>query len=156
MRTRFVAFVLTLLVIPAGLGAAQDPLIGTWKLNLAKSKYSPGPPPQSATVKYELYGENGMKVTADGTNPEGKRVVYGYSGGFDGKDAPVTGNENVDAASMKRINSHTTEYTYKKAGKVTAAGRRAVSKDGKTLTITTKGTNAKGQTVYSVALYDKQ
>jgi hypothetical protein len=156
MRTRLVVFALALLAVSAGLGAAEDPLIGTWKLNLAKSKYSPGPLPQGETLKFEAYGDNGIKVTAQITDAQGKATVIEYSGSFDGKDVPVTGAEDADTASMKRINAYTTERAYKKAGKVTTTARRVVSKDGKTLTVTSKGTNAKGQAVNNVSVLDKQ
>ncbi|MFY9531677.1 MAG: hypothetical protein WBC04_17285 [Candidatus Acidiferrales bacterium] len=156
MRTRLVVFALALVGVSAGLGAAEDPLIGTWKLNLAKSKFSPGPPPQGEILKFEPYGDNGIKVTAQVTDAQGKAVVTEYSGSFDGKDVPVTGTEDADTASMKRINASTTERTYKKAGKVTTTARRVVSKDGKTLTVTSKGTNAKGQPVNNVSVFDKQ
>ncbi len=156
MRARLVVLVLTLLTICVALGAAEDPLIGTWKLNVAKSKYSPGPPPQRETLKFEPYGDNGIKVTAEITDAQGKTTVTEYSGSFDGKDVSVTGSEDADTASMKRIDAYTTERTYKKGGRVTNTARRVVSKDGKALTVTAKGTNAKGQSVNNVAVFDKQ
>ncbi len=156
MRTRLVVFALALLAVSTGLGAAEDPLVGTWKLNLAKSKYSPGPLPQGETLKFEPYGDNGIKVTAQITDAQGKATVIEYSGSFDGKDVSVAGTEDADTASMKRIDAYTTERTYKKAGKVTTTARRVVSKDGKALTITSKGTNAKGQAVNNVSVFDKQ
>src|SRR5262245_2998960 len=70
--------------------------IGTWKLNLAKSKYSPGPAPKSQAVTYEAVGQ-GVKVTAKGTNAEGQPVDYQYTANYDGKDYPITGNPNFDA-----------------------------------------------------------
>jgi hypothetical protein len=156
MRTRFAVMALGLLAVSAGLGAAGDPLIGTWKLNAAKSKFSAGPRPQGATIKYEAFGANGIKVTAEITDPQGKSTVTEYSGSFDGKDVPVTGSADADTASMKRLNAYTTEVTNKKSGKVTTILRRVVSKDGKTLTITAKGTNAKGQPVNEVEVLDKE
>jgi hypothetical protein len=156
VRTRFVVLVLAFLAVSAGLGAADDPLVGTWKLNLAKSKFSPPPPPQDTTIKYEPYGANGIKVNAEITDEKGKTTVTVYSGSFDGKDFTVSGSVDADTGSMRRIDAYTTEVANKKAGKATTTLRRAVSKDGKTLTIRAKGTDGKGRPVNSVEVFDKQ
>src|SRR5688500_12039259 len=74
---------------------ASDPRIGTWKLNVAKSKYSPGPPPQSGTLKVEASGQ-GEKATSEGVNAEGGRTGTQYTANFDGKDYPITGSQNAD------------------------------------------------------------
>src|SRR5215813_10544203 len=121
-----------------------DPIIGTWKLNLAKSKLIPGPPPKSQTVTYEAVGQ-GVKVTVKGTDAEGKPVDYQYTANYDGKDYPVTGNPDWDATSLKRIDANTVEFTRKRAGKVVGTATIVVAKDGKTLTLTAKGVNAKGE-----------
>ena len=156
MRTRFAVLVLALLAVSAGLAAADDPLVGNWKLNPAKSKFSPLPAPQDITIKYEPVGADGIKVTAEITDAKGKKTVTAYSGSFDGKDVPVTGSGDADTCSMRRIDANTTEVANKKAGKATTALKRAVSKDGKTLTITAKGTDGQGQPVNSVEVFDKQ
>jgi hypothetical protein len=156
MRARFALFAFAFFTVALGLRAAEDPVIGTWKLNLEKSKFDPGPPPQGETLKLESYGDGGLKVTAEVTDAQGTMTVTEYSGNLDGKDVPVTGNADADTASMKRINAYTTERTFKKAGKVTTTARRVVSKDGKTLTVTSKGTNAKGQRVNNVSVFDRQ
>jgi len=132
-----------------------DPSTGTWKFNLAKSKFSPGPPPQSLTLTEEAVGQ-GIKVTVKGTNAEGQPVDAQFTANFDGKDYPVTGNPISDTITLKRINAYKVEYTLKKAGKVVSTGTRVVSKDGKTLTLTAKGTNAKGEKTSSTAVYEKQ
>jgi hypothetical protein len=135
---------------------AADPLVGTWKLNLAKSKYSPGPPPKNLTVTYEAT-ENGIKATTEGVNAEGKHVATTYTATYDGKDTPVTGTgAPYDTIALKRIDANTVESTTKKDGKVVGKGKRVVSKDGKVLTVTTKGTNAKGEPTNNIAVYDKQ
>ena len=135
--------------------AQADPIIGTWKLNLAKSKYSPGPPPKSQTVTYEAVGQ-GVKSTSKGTNAEGNPIDSQYTANYDGKDYPVTGSPNWDAISLKRINANKVEFTLKKAGKVVSTGATVISKDGKTRTITAKGVNAKGEKTSSTAVYEKQ
>src|SRR5262245_14043989 len=123
-----------------------DPRVGTWKLNVAKSTYSPGPPPQSGTLKIEASGQ-GEKVTADGINAAGTPTMTRYTANFDGKDYPLAGVSNADTVSLKRIDARTSERTDKKDGKVVMTLSRVVSQDGKTMTVTSKGTNAQGQTV---------
>jgi hypothetical protein len=134
---------------------ASDPRIGTWKLNVAKSKYSPGPAPQSLTVNVEPSGQ-GEKVTTEFVNADGTRTTTEYTANFDGKDYPLTGSQIADTVSLKRSNARTTVRTDKKGGKVAQTLRRVVSKDGKTMTVTTKGTNAQGQAVNNVAVFEKQ
>jgi hypothetical protein len=134
---------------------ASDPRMGTWKLNVAKSKYSPGPAPQALTVKVEPSGQ-GEKVTAEFVNADGTRTTTQYTANFDGKDNPLTGSQIADTVSLKRIDARTTDRTDKKGGKVAQTLRRVVSKDGKTMTVTTKGTNAQGQAVNNVAVFAKE
>ena len=157
MKVKTIPLVLATLAVSVGLWAQQDPAIGTWKLNLAKSKYSPpGLAPKSLTTKLEPYGKNGVKLTADGADAQGKPTHVEYSAEADGKDYPVKGNPDADAVSLKRIDPNTVEVLNKKGGKVMITARWVFSKDGKTRTLTTKGTNAQGQAVSNVAVYDKQ
>jgi hypothetical protein len=146
--------ILSILSVALGLAAA-DPAIGTWKLNVAKSKYRPGPAPKGATITYEASGD-GVKRTGETVKADGQTTSFSYTAQYDGKDYPVTGNPNADTIVLKRINDYTSEATLKRGGKVTTTARRVVSKDGKTLTLTLKGTNAQGQTVNSVSVYEKQ
>jgi len=134
---------------------AADPALGTWKLNVAKSKYSPGPAPKSSTVTYEAVGDAG-KRTGEGIAADGKKTGFSYTAKFDGKDYPVTGSESFDAISIKKIDDHNSEGTLKKAGKVVSTVKRNVSKDGKVMTLTAAGTNANGEKVNNVIVYDKQ
>ena len=83
-----------------------DPRIGTWKLNVAKSKYSPGPPPQSQTLKVEASGK-GEKVTSEVVNADGTNTTTQYTANFDGKDSPLTGSPIADMVSLKRIDART-------------------------------------------------
>jgi len=133
----------------------SDPRIGTWKLNVAKSKYNPGPAPQSLTVIVEPSGQ-GEKVTTEFINADGTRTTVQYTANFDGKDYPLTGSQIADTVSLKRIDARTTERTDKKGGTVAQILRRVVSQDGKTMTATTKGKNAQGQAVNSVLVFEKQ
>jgi hypothetical protein len=147
------------LVIVAGVAvlSAQttNPRIGTWQLNVAKSKYSPGPAPKSQTLKIEAVGE-GERVTSEITSATGAKSVTVYTASYDGKPNPLKGSEIADMVSIKRIDANTTERTDTKNGKVVQTFTRVLSKDGKTMTVTIKGTNAQGQTVNNVVVFEKQ
>ena len=148
--------VLAVVLPVSGLSAqAADPVIGTWELNLAKSKYSPGPPPKSQTRTYEVAGQ-AVKFSAKGVDAEGKPTLVQYTASYDGKDYPITGNPDAETISLKRIDSFTAESTLKKAGKVVITTRRVISKDGKVMTLTSKGTNAKGETLNNMLVFDKR
>lgn len=136
---------------------SKDPWIGTWKVNLEKSTYSPGPKPTvAATVKIES-SAGGIKTTIDGTNPEGKPTHTETVGAFDGKDYPVKGAPAPNTTSaFKRIDDRTYEVIGKVDGKPTVTTRVAVSADGKTSTATQTGKNAQGQSVNNVIVLDKQ
>ncbi len=148
--------VLTALVMClAGVTAAvaADPQMGTWKLNEAKSKFSPGAP-KNTSVVYEMAGES-VKVTVVGVDTAGKPTRNEWTGKFDGKDYPVTGDPASDMRSYKTVNAHTMTLTQKKNGKVTTTGRIVVAANGKSRTVTTSGTNAQGQKISTTAVYDK-
>ena len=134
---------------------SSNPLMGTWKLNVEKSKFSPGPAPKSQTVKMEPAGE-GVKFTSSGINADGSPSAVEYTANYDGKDVPIKGSPAADSVSLKKINALTTERTDKKGGKVVQTVRRENAKDGKSFTGTVKGTNAKGEPVNNVMLYEKQ
>jgi hypothetical protein len=139
------------------IGLAQNnPVIGTWKLTLAKSQFSPGPPPKSSTLTFETAGE-GISTTNEGINAQGipTKGVFGVYF-LDGKSYPVTGVPDFDASTYKQVNGSTMEYTRIKAGKAVQTGTRVLSADGKTLTFTTTGVNANGQQINTVAVYEKQ
>ena len=137
--------------------AAQstDPIVGTWELNVAKSKYSPGPAPKSESRTYMIAGQD-IKATSKGVDGTGKPTAGEWTVNYDGKDRPQTGNPDADALSLKRIDASTTEFTQKRAGKVVMTGTRIISRDGKVMTITTKGTNAKGQTINDMEVFEKR
>jgi len=132
----------------------SDPFNGTWKLDPAKSSYSPGPKPQSATMAIEGT-DAARKLTVDMTPAAGAALHYSVSGAF-GKELRVVGNNpNADAFVFKRINATTVETQYLKGGNPTLKTTSVVSANGKTLTTTAGGTNAQGQTVHIVAVYGK-
>jgi len=134
---------------------AADNQVGTWKLNVAKSKYSPGPAPKDGTLTVESE-PNGLKITIHGTDTEGKAVHMEFAPKYDGKDVPTTGMLGADTISMKKIDDYTVESVSKKGGKPLVTTRSVVSKDGKTRTSTQKGMNAKGEKVNNTIVYDKQ
>ena len=136
--------------------AQSDPQVGVWKLNVAKSKYSPGPTPKSATTRIEAAGA-GTKVIVDQELPDGTKRHWEFTANYDGKDSPVTGNNpDIDMVARTRIDASTVQTVSKKAGKVTTTQTSAVSSDGKTRTVTSKGVNASGQQVNNVAVYERQ
>jgi hypothetical protein len=139
-----------------------DMFSGTWKANIAKSKYSPGPPPKAAMQKIDAT-DGGLKLVADGENSEGKKNHNEYTVKFDGKDYPekpmLDGKPNPNAADMiaiKKIDDYTYEATTKQKGKMLTVTKNVVSKDGKTRTATTTGTNAQGQKVSNTVVWEKQ
>jgi hypothetical protein len=133
----------------------KDPFVGTWVLNVAKSKYDPGPAPKGGTTTYEPAGK-GYKVTVKAEPASEAPLQWSYTTELDGKDSPMTGNPNADAIAVKRVDAHTLEAVTKKGGKELAKQKRVVSADGKTMTITTAGMNAQGQKVNNAAVYDKK
>jgi hypothetical protein len=134
---------------------AADPVVGTWKLNVAKSKFSPGPAMKSQTRTYAM-SAHGMTLAAQGVSADGKESTVQTTYKMDGKDYPVTGVPDYDSIAAKQVDSNTAEFTFKKAGKVVGTGNRVVSKDGKTLTSSQKVTNAKGETTDNTMVFDRQ
>jgi len=137
---------------------AQDAWTGSWKLNLAKSKFEPANlAPKSQTVKQEATPGGGTKVTVDGVDAQGKPVHYEFVTMFDGKSFEVPGAPDANTTRVyKRIDRRTYEWVQSVSGKVTTTSRSVVSADGKTRTITTTGKNAQGQTVNNAVVYDRQ
>ena len=133
---------------------AANTTLGTWKLNEAKSKIPAGTS-KNLTVVYEAAGDS-IKCTIDGVDGQGKPTHSEWTGKFDGKDYPVTGDSNSDTRAIKQIDDRDTKLTVKKGGKVTISGKAVVSADGKNRTVTLSGTDAAGKHVESTAVYDKQ
>jgi hypothetical protein len=154
-RTVLLGTMLAVLV-PAIVGAqAGDPVLGTWKLNLAKSTYSAGGAPKSQTRTYTAAGK-GYKFVAKGVDAAGKASTTEFTVSYDGKFVPATGNPAFDSIMVKRVDANTVEATQKKGNKVVSVTTRVVSKDGKTITSTAKGTNAAGKAYTNVEIYEKQ
>jgi hypothetical protein len=154
MKARTLVMTVAVCLVAGAVCFASDANMGTWKLNEAKSKLAAGGP-KNHTVVYEAAGDK-VKVTVDGVNADGTPAHNEWTGNFDGKDYPVTGDSSVDTRAYTKVNDRTLEMTIKKDGKVTMTGRIAVSADGKSRTVKTSGTDAKGKKVKNTGVYDKQ
>jgi hypothetical protein len=151
----FAAIAFAVMMAAATVGfAGDDVVLGTWKLDEAKSKLSAGTP-KNTTVIYEAAGDS-VKVTVEGLGTDGKPTHTEWTGKFDGKEYPVSGDATADMRSYKRIDDHTLTLINKKDGKVTLTGKATVSADGKTRTVVISGTDASGKKVSSTAVYNKQ
>jgi hypothetical protein len=142
------------LPLGAAVAQAQDPMVGTWTLDVAKSKYDPGPVPKSATVVISPEGK-GLKIAVDAEMPSGP-MKWGYTNARDGKDTAVTGNPNYEMVSVTQADPQESTITYKRGGKAVATSKVVVSKDGKMMTVTSDGTDAKGQKFHNVGHYTKK
>ena len=154
MKARATVLTLVLCFVGVAVCFAADAFLGTWKLNEAKSSI-PSMAPKNSTVVYQATGDN-LKVSVDGTDSQGKPAHNEWTGKFDGKDYPLTGDPSADTRSYKKVDDSTTELTNKKDGKVTATGRIVISADGKTRTVTVTASDPSGNTVKYSAVYDKQ
>jgi hypothetical protein len=154
MKFRSIFFTVALLLAVVAVCLAADVNIGTWKLNEAKSKISPGAP-KNTMVAIALAGDS-VKVTVDGIAADGKPAHNEWTGKFDGKDYPLAGDPAADTRAYKPVNDHTLALTEKKGGKITNTGRVVVSADGKTRTVTVNGIDANGKKTNVTFVYDKQ
>jgi len=151
------SFCLAATALP-GIGIAENnPLIGTWKLNLEKSKYSPGPGPRSLTLNFVADGAN-LTNTAEVIDAEGKATKTVFAHIYDGKPHPTTGVPGglYDSSTYTRIDANTVNWIRSKDGKTVQTGSNVLSADGKTFTVTTDGTGANGQPIHSVAVFERQ
>ena len=153
MKHRTILFTLAAFFAVVVACFAADVNMGTWKLNEAKSKVSPGAP-KNTTVVIAPAGDN-VKVTVDGVGPDGKPTHNEWTGKFDGKDYPITGDPMSDMRAYKPVDDHTLALTEKKGSKVTNTGRVVVSADGKNRTVTVSGTDANGKKTNVTFVYDK-
>ncbi len=154
MKIRTIGLTLAFCFLGTAACLAADPQIGTWKLNETKSKITPGTLKNTQVVYSSMFGQ--VKVKSDGIDANGKPSHVEWSGKFDGKDYPVSGDPNSDARSYTKINDRTLMTAAKKNGKVTVRGKIVVSADGKTRTVTLDGTTPKGKKFKNVAVYNKQ
>ena len=155
MKTKTIGLALALCFFAGGACfAADEPQMGTWKLNEAKSKLTPGEG-KNTTVVYEAAGDQ-VKVTIDGTDKDGKPTHNEWTGKFDGKDYAVTDDPKSDMRAYKKVDDHTLAFTIKKDGKTTVTGRIVVAADGKSRIVTAHGAGEHGKESKEKAAYDKQ
>lgn len=157
---RFAGVILGLVavtVVPAVMGAqTAEPIVGTWKLDVAKSTYKPGPAPKSTTIEVKQAGK-AIEVAVDAVNADGSPLKWGFTSLRDGKEeAKVTGNPLFDTVTANRESANAGTNLYKKGGKLVMTTKIAIAPDGKSMTVTSTGTDAKGQAVNNVAHYTKQ
>jgi hypothetical protein len=153
MKPKTILFALGLVLFMAPVCFAQNLHMGTWKLNEAKSKFAPGAA-NNHTVVYEAAGDQ-IKVIVDGTDSAGTATHNEWTGKFDGKDYALVGDPTADTRAYRKQGARTLLMTVKKAGKVTVSGRIVVTANGKSRTVTTTGTDAKGKRFKNIAVYDK-
>ncbi len=154
MKSKAVVVALLLCFASAVFCLAEDANIGTWKLNEAKSKFSAGSP-KSTSVTYEAAGDD-IKVTIEGIGFDDKPTHTEWTGKFDGKDYPATGDANQGMRSYTKVNDNTLKFKIKNGEKVILSGTIMIAADGKSRTVTASGINAKGKKVSYSAVYDKQ
>lgn len=136
------------------LAQTNEPIFGTWRLNVEKSKYTPGPAPKNSTKRYEPY-KGGVKAVQDTTTAKGDKTHVEVTAQFDGKDYPATGNPEVDTYSFKKSGERSYHIVQKKAGKVVVNIVTTVSADGKSRTVHQTGTNAQGKAVDNQAYWER-
>jgi hypothetical protein len=157
-RSWLLAAALAALFTPGSTVAQQsDPFVGIWKLNVAKSTFGPGTERKSETRVIES-SPTGMKVSVDRTNADNSNQQYNYTTNFDGKPHPITGTApyGADSIAVTLGASNTLSFKLTKGGQAVGSGNSVVSADGKTLTLTSKGTDTSGKTVSSISVYDKR
>jgi ribosomal protein S30 len=155
------AFVVVMVLLAVGVsrveGADSNMSLGNWKLNVAKSKYDPGPAPKSATRTYEPFEGDGIKFTSDTVNADGSHTIVTFSAHYDGKPYPVRDSANrFDMNALKRVDAYLGENTLTKAGKIVQQTRTVISKDGKTMTATQKSPPDATRRVNNVLVFEKQ
>jgi len=159
MKRILLLVVLPLFGLSSLVGLAQTPskpvFAGTWKLNLAKSTYSPGPTPKSQLATLAAVS-GGMSVVSDRVEADGQKVHFEWTAMFDSKDYPVKGDPGRDTVSVKKIDDYNIEITNKKSGKVTTTIKAVYEKDGKHRVETVTGMSAQGQVIKNVTSWDKQ
>jgi hypothetical protein len=143
-----------MLFVGLAMRSAQNPSLGTWKLNEAKSKIPAGSS-KNLTVTYEAAGDS-IKGTIDGVDSQGKPTHTEWTGKFDGKDYPVTGDPTSGTRAIKQIDDHHYQLTVKKAGKVTVTGKAVIAADGKSRTVNVSGMDSMGMKIELTSFYDKQ
>ena len=154
-KSLLVGSLCSVMFLSGSMALAADNWIGTWKMNVAKSKSAPGPGPKSQTLKFTAVPA-GTMLSSEGVMGDGSVRKGSYTSKFDGKDVPWAGNPDADMAAPMKVDDNTYTNTWKMGGKAVMTAKVVVSADGKTLTVTQTGKNAKGEAVNNTAMYDRQ
>ena len=154
MKMRSIVMTMVLCFVGLAASFAENPNMGTWKLNEAKSKLA-ARMLKNTLVVYSADGDS-IKVVTDGTDGKGSPMHTEWAGKFDGKDYPLSGDPTADSRSYSKVNEQTLTLDNKKGGKVAASGKIVVSPDGKTRTLTVSAKDSAGKKITSTAIYDKQ
>ena len=161
-RATLVSLVLVAATLPRAAAAQAPSLAGTWKMNVEKSKYEPAELANTSGIVTYAFDGNNVSAKIDQVNAKGQKVHIEYKATLDGADHPWKGtiddkpNETQDAVSFKQLNANTYHVENKLKGKVVTINHIVVAADGKSRTSTTTGTNAAGQKIHNVVVYDRQ
>jgi hypothetical protein len=155
MKTRALVFLLVVTVSSSTVVFGADMFSGTWKVNVAKSKFDPGPGLKEQIVTFQAVGTD-WKVAVDSTGADGKSTHSEWIGKFDGKDYPMKGDPNIDMRSFKKVDDYTLDIIAKKGGKVLTTTRTVYNKDGKTRVSTHSGVDAQGRQIHNTIVSEKQ
>ena len=150
----FFGFIFALALSVAHAAPADDPILGTWKLNVARSKFTPGPGWRSQLRVYEA-APAGVSVAWTGIDAGGETMRVSYTYNYDGLDYPMAGSASYDTLNAVRLDAWTVRSEEKRDGKTVGIAVRKVSPDGKVLTITDEGTNRKGQAFSQLLVFDR-
>ncbi len=142
----------------AAVAFCADNTLGTWKLNAAKSKTAAGQSPIKSLTVVRAAAGDAIKVSVKGDREDGSKIDVSYTAKYDGKPVTMSGSGlPYDTLALKQVDADTvTDTRSKKGGKYTGTGKFAVSKDGKSATLSTKGTGADGKPFEGNTAYDKQ
>jgi hypothetical protein len=154
MNTKRIVIATAFCLTAVAVGFAADPNVGSWKLNEAKSKIAAAAP-KNLTVVYTAVGDS-YKCVVDGVDGTGKPTHNEWTGKFDGKDYPVTGDPSADARSLRLVSPGRYALSNNKDGKAVLTGTVEFSADYKTRTLTTHATDATGKKITSIAVYERQ
>jgi hypothetical protein len=153
MRSFILGALLAAFAVVGFADEAKNPLLGTWLLDRTRSTFTPAPGPKGQMRTYELAAGDGEKLTARGIDTDGRPTLVQYTARYDGKDYSITGSSGGELISLAKVDRYTTRSTQKRSGTAVIISTRTVSKDGKTLTVTTKGTTAQGAVIDSVLVF---
>jgi len=154
IRLAVVALLAVLLAAPVA-AVEVDPALGTWVLNLSKSRFDPGPPPKSLMVRFQP-DPKGVKSTSELVDAEGKKSIVVYTAAYDGKEYPVTGSEAVDTVLLRKHDNGKVERVDRKCGAIVQSFLRSISEDGRTMTVTHKAKGANGALQHNRLVFDRR